>query len=248
MPPKPLTAPGTQLRKHFERNDTILRSAVDASAQLRVAHEFVDSGVVGFLSGSGCEHISRNRGRGVFVAPLLYLRQGLWVWLGYHEGWAVDRRHHRYSFRSSGLSIHFGLRSNGFKPQIFRAEWAGWAKWDGGSDYSYQAANAGHPHWHFDALDSLHDDILAQRAAQLLSRLKDEAEPETRRFSPALSEVDVRDVVTAQKVSRIHFASAAAWWKSSPHGEHAHGPADLADIECWIRHSVEYIKSELTRL
>ncbi len=29
--------------------------------------------------------------------------------------------------RSVGLSVHFGIKNNIFKPQMFRAEWAGWA-------------------------------------------------------------------------------------------------------------------------
>ena len=153
----------------------------------------------------------------------------------------------RFSFRSVGLSIYFGLKNNVFKPQMFRAEWAGWAKW-GGADYSFQAADAAHPHWQFDALDSLLDETLSQRATHLLSRLKAEPKSEIREFIPHVSEVDVRDMVTIQKLSRIHFASAAAWWKSPPHGKHVHGPTDLVDIENWMKHSLEYIKLELNRL
>ena len=231
---------------HFRQSGGILAAAVDNSAQLQVVPEFAHPRVIGGLYGSGCEFIPRNRGRPVPVAPVLPLGQGLWVWLGYREEWDEERRN-RYSFRSVGLSIHFGLRNDVFKPQMFRAEWAGWARW-GGLDYSFQAAAAGHPHWQFDVLDSLPDDDVSERATQLLRRLKAEAEPEIREFSPLLSNFDVRDLVTAQKLSRIHFASAAAWWKSPPHDEHMHGPANLADIENWVRHSLEYIKCELDRL
>ena len=246
----PLIVNESKLRMHFKQSDAILASAVHSSAQLQIGTEFFHSGVTGGLYGPGCELIPRNRGRRVPVAPLLCLGQGLWVWLGYHEEWygeQPNRRIRRYSFRSVGLSIHFGWRNNVFKPQMFRAEWAGWARW-GGGDYRFQAGNAGHPHWQFDALDSITDDDHSQRAVELLRRLKAEGEPEIRDFSPQLSDVDVRDFVTSQKVSRIHFASAAAWWKSPPHGEHMHGPANLADIESWVRRSLDYIKLELERL
>ncbi|MDE0042564.1 MAG: hypothetical protein OXT74_11055 [Candidatus Poribacteria bacterium] len=232
---------------HFKRSEDILTAAVDTSAKLQVETESVEARIIGGLYGSGCEFILRNRGLHVPVAPILPLRQGLWAWLGYREEWDEERRNRRYSFRSVGLSIHFGLKNDVFKPQMFRAEWAGWARWSG-LDYSFQAADAAHPHWQFDALDSLPDDKLSQRAAQLLNRLQAEVEPKIREFYPQLSSVDVRDLVTVQKLSRIHFASAAAWWKSPPHDEHVHGPADLVDIENWVRHSLDYIKVELDRL
>ena len=248
--PEPLIATHLKLLMHFEQSGRILTTAVDTSAQLKVAPEYVYPGVIGGLYGSGCEFIPRNRGRPVPVAPLLDLGKDMWVWLGYHEEWDEERRNRktrRFSFRSAGLSIYIGPRNNGIKPQMFRAEWAGWARWYG-SDYSFQATNAAHPHWQFDALDSLTDDDLSQRAVQLLRRLSDEAESEIREFSPQLSKTDVRDIVTTQKLSRIHFASAAAWWKSPPHDGHVHSPKNLEDVENWMRHSLDYIKLELDRL
>ena len=246
----PLVATYPKLLAHFQQSGSILAAAVDTSAQLQIEHEIVHSRAIVGLFGPGCEFVARNRGRPAPVAPLLHLREGLWVWLGYHEEWQEERRIRnirRFSFRSVGLSIHFGLRNNTFKPQMFRAEWAGLAKWNG-ADYSFQAADAAHPHWQFDALDSLPDDTLSRRAAQLLQRLKSEPNPDIREFSPLLSEVDVRDMITVQKVSRIHFASAAAWWKVPPNRNHVHNPSDLSDIENWMRHSLEYIKLELNRL
>ena len=239
----------SKLQKHFKQSGEILASAVHRSAQLQVEADFVNSGAIGGLYGPGCERIPRNRGGSIPVAPLLCLGQGLWVWLGYHEEWdgeRPNRRIRRYSFRSVGLSIHFGLRNNVLKPQMFRAEWAGWARW-GRGDYGFQAGNAGHPHWQFDALDSFPDNNVSERAAQLVSRLNDRTE--IREFGRQLEDVvDVRDFVRAQKLSRIHFASAAAWWKASPHDEHVHGPANLTDIENWVRGSLDYIKVEMERL
>jgi hypothetical protein len=143
--------------------------------------------------------------------------------------------------------VHFGWKNDLFKPQMFRAEWAGWADW-GGNSYGFQAANAGHPHWQFDALESLPDAHAAERATMLRDLLSEAVEPEVRDFSPQLASSDVRDVVTAQKISRIHFASAAAWWKPAPHDEHAHGPVTARDVESWVQRSLEYLNTELERL
>ena len=231
--PAPLIKTQSQLEMHFQRTGDILAATVDLSAKVQIEVDWALSRIVGGLRGVGCEFIPRNRGLRVPVAPLLHLQQGLWAWLGYQEEWDEERPNRkirRFSFKSVGLTIHFGWKNNVFKPQMFRAEWAGWAKWSG-VDCSFQTADAGHPHWQFDAHDSLPDAELAQRAAALRSRLEADAEPEIREFSPELLDADVRDVVTAQKLSRIHFASAAAWWKSAPHDEHAHGPLD-SQIKC----------------
>ena len=246
----PLFATYAKLLAHFQQSTDILAAAVDTSAQLQIETEFVYPRATGGLIGTGCEYIARNRGRPSPVAPMLHIREGLWVWLGYHEEWNEERKVRnirRFSFRSVSLSIHFGVRNNLFKPQMFRAEWAGWAKW-GGYDYRFPADSAGHPHWQFDALNSLSDETLSDRASELLRRLRDDNKLEIHDFSPTLSRVDVRDLVTVQKLSRVHFSSASAWWKSPPHDAHAHAPNELADIENWVRHSLEYIKRELRRL
>ncbi len=248
--PKPLITTQPKLGMHFGRTGDILAAAVDISVKVRIEVDGPLSRIVGGLNGTGCELIPRNRGLRVPVAPMLHLQQGLWAWLGYQEEWDEERPNHnirRFSFRSVGLTIHFGWKNDEFKPQMFRAEWAGWAKWRG-VDYSFQTADAGHPHWQFDALDSLPDDDLAARAEKLRSRLEAEPDPEVHEFSPQLPNAYFRDIVMAQKLIRFHFASAAAWWKSVPHDEHAHGPVDLADVENWVRRSLDYVRLELKRL
>ena len=248
--PVPLIATQSELEMHFRQTGVIMAAAVETSVKVGVDVDWALPNIVGGLNGAGCEFIPRNRGLRVPVAPMLHLQQGLWAWLGYQEEWDEGRRNRkirRFSFRSVGLTIHFGWKNDTFKPQMFRAEWAGWAKWRG-IDYSFQAADAGHPHWQFDALDSLLDDDHAERAAVLRSLLKAEPEPEVHDFSPQLPNTDVRDIVTAQKLSQFHFASAAAWWKAAPHNEHAHGPADLADVENWVQCSLDYVRLELQRL
>ena len=252
--PEPLIATYSKLMMHFKQSGRILTDAVAPSEKLQVEAEFINPLVIGGLNGPGCEFIPHNRGRHIPVAPLLKLGNGLWVWFGYHEEWNEEEQNRnihksRYSFRSVGLSIYFGPRNTVIKPKMFRAEWAGWAKWDR-SDYSFQATNAAHPHWQFDALESLHDDDRSERAAQLLSRLRVEAEPEPeiRDFIPQFSEVEARDIVATQKLNRIHFASAGAWWKPPPHNNHIHSPNNLADVENWVSLSLNYIKLELGKL
>jgi hypothetical protein len=124
--PAPLLATQAQLESHFIRTGQILASAVDVEAKVQIEVDWSLSPIVGGLVGEGCEFIARNRGLPVPIAPLLHLQQGLWAWLGYREEWADERPNRgvrRFSFRSSGLTIHFGWKNDLFKPQMFRAEW-----------------------------------------------------------------------------------------------------------------------------
>ena len=245
---EPLVVTEPNLLRHFRASGMILASEVDGSARLQVEPAFGRSRVIGGLQGYGCERIARNRGARVPIAPLLHLGRGLWAWLGYYEEWDGESgRGKNYEFRTVGIAIHFGLKNSELKPQMFRAEWAGLARW-GGPTHGFQAPDAGHPHWHFDALDSLKDDRRSERAAQLLRRLRGESEGEIREFGSGLSDYDIRELVTAQKFSGMHFASAAPWWKSVPYGGHVHKPAKVADIENWVRQAIGYIKRELRRL
>jgi hypothetical protein len=248
--PAPLIVTEAQLTAHFRAIGQILAAVADVSVKLQMDVNWTLSPVVGGLIGEGCESIFRNRGIRVPVAPLLHLQRGLWAWLGYREEWDPERPSgnvRRFSFRSAGLTIHFGWKNDLFKPQIFRVEWAGWARW-GGYEYGFQAADAGHPHWQFDALDSLTSSDIAERAAMLRELLENEGGDEQKDFSPQLIETDARDIITDQKLSRIHFASAAAWWKAPPHNDHAHSPTSTTDIRSWVERSVGYLKNELGRL
>lgn len=248
--PKPLITTEAQLTTHFQRLEKIFESVCDISVQPQITVDSALSPVVAGLTGPGCEFVARNRGPRVPVAPLLYLHGGLWSWLSYREEWDGDEgssRTRKLAFRTASITVYFGWRNDVFKPQMFRAEWSGWTRWDG-VHHSFQAGDAGHPHWQFDAFDSLLDQASAERAALLRELLNDQAEGEVQEFSPQLANADVRDVVTSQKVSRIHFASAAAWWKPAPHDRHAHGPERLQDVQSWAQRSVRYLKGELEKL
>ncbi len=228
----------------------ILASNVDPSAKVQLVANWDLAPVVAGLVGAGCETIFRNRGIPVPVAPMMVLRRGIWAWLGYREEWDSERPAKtvkRYSFRSAAITVHFGFRNNITKPQMFRAEWAGWARWNRQS-YGYQAGNAAHPHWQFDALDSLFKDDAAERANAFLELLEHEAMEEPKEFSPQLDDDDLLNLVGSQRLSRIHFASAAAWWRGLPQDAHAHAPSTVGEVQDWVRKCLSYVTVELHRL
>ena len=176
--------------------------------------------------------------------------KGLWAWIGYREEWDHERTSgsaRRFSFRAAGVTVYFGRKNDVYKPQILRAEWAGWAKWSG-SDYDFQGEDAGHPHWQFDAMESLSDVRVNDRVATLRKVISDGDDENVVEFSPQLDSTDAENVIAAKKYSRLHLASAAAWWKSAPHNLHAHCPDKLSDVESWLRHSITYLSGELRRL
>lgn len=249
--PEPLIETEAQLGSHFSRVQSIVAAIVDSPRSPQIDVSWATAPVTAGFDGTGCEFIFRNRGLRTPVVPLLHLRQGLWAWLGYREEWEEERRNRdvrRLSFKAVSLTLFFGWLNDAFKPQMFRAEWSGWSRW-GGADYEFQAGSAGHPHWQFDALESLMDSDTAGRAEALKAILTEEqAGIEVREFSPTLPAPDVRDTVKAEELSRIHFASAAAWWRPSPYGDHAHGPTTLHELEVWLEKTLSYVKIELRRL
>ena len=250
--PAPLIVQEKLLTAHLDRLGEILTSNLDASARAQLDANWSIVPLVVGLVGKGCEVTSRNRGSDAPVAPLLLLGSGLWAWLGYREEWEGVRpagRIRRFLFRSAGVTVHFGYRSNRHKPQIFRAEWAGLTRGNG-SDYSDQMGNTAHPHWQFDALESLKRDEADDLAMTFLSVLKSEAKNiKPHDFSPqSIDHDEISELVGVQEFSRIHFASAAAWWKTAPDNAHAHAPTSLVDIEAWVQETVKYTLRELGRL
>lgn len=237
-----------QLQVHFERASNAIGEVINAMPQSRLSADWTRSPLVAGLSGPSCEFIRRNRGASVAVVPLLPLQQGLWAWLGYREEWDEERQvrsTRRFSFRSSSITVHFGFRNDVYKPQVFRAEWSGWARWTG-NVLGFQASGAGHPHWQIDVLESLADNAESERAQQLL-RVLNSDDSEGRDFAQMTIE-DTRDLVSRQQLSRMHFPSAAAWWRSEPNDRHAHCPSKTVEVEGWLRRTICYVSAELTRM
>ena len=240
------------LIQHLGSLEGILDEVVGADVETSIVAEWSVAPLSVGLFGRGCELASRNRGSDAHVAPLVVFGGGIWAWLGFYQEWARESSSgviHRYSYRSTTLSIHLGFRNIRHKPQIFRAEWAGWAKWNGMSAGA-QAGNAGHPHWQFDAVESLRKQETEEAARLYLAVLKqEEHSAEAQAFSPnSVKPTDIDEVVWAKEFSRMHFASAAPWWKSSPEDRHAHFPGEVSDIEAWVQKTIEYTVEELGRL
>jgi len=249
--PSPLCVNESQLRSHFDGMTTVVKDALEKPTDARIDPDWSAPLIVAGLVGADCEHIYRNRGGQVHVVPFCDLTENLVAWLSYREEWRDEQlgRKGRFSFRSSNLSIYFGRKHDTYKPQMFRAEWAGWAQWSGGS-YSFQGGDAGHPHWQVDAIESLQGDKLEQRASNL-SRLLSETDAQSRQivdFADPEPNHQTKSIIASQNFSRLHLPSAAAWWKSPPHDVHTHSPRTTADVQIWVGRSLRYVRSELQRL
>ena len=240
------------LNKHLVSLEDIIDKVVETDVQTSIVAEWAVAPLSVGLFGKGCELAARNRGSDSNVAPLVGFDGGVWAWLGFYQEWEREKSAgavRRFSYRSTTLSLHMGFRNVRHKPQIFRAEWAGWAKWNG-ADYEAQAGEAGHPHWQFDALESLRKEETVEAARTYLAVLKQEQHSaQVQEFSPnAVHSSEIDDVVWAKDFSRMHFASAASWWKNVPGNRHAHFPGAVSDVEAWVQRTIEYSVEELGRL
>lgn len=238
-----------KLRLHLAAVEEILRDAAHPSAQLKLQVDQEGDPVVAGLVGSGCERAARTRGLATPVAPWVDLQNGLWAWFGYREEWNVRTTglHPTFAFRASSLTVHFGFRARDPKPQMFRAEWAG--PTSVGSEWTMQAGDAGHPHWQFDAIDSLLAPAKADEAkifAEILRAEADEAGPKD--FVPNAAPEEVEGIVAARSLAALHFASAASWWFKAPLDAHAHVPNSEGEIRSWLMRTLAYLLPELQRV
>lgn len=249
---EPLILSEQRLNQHIAELEATIDETVDKDVHARVVADWNGDLVAIGLVGKGCEITVRRRGPDVYVAPVLLLDEGIWVWLGLYQEWARERSFggtKRFSYRSTSLRVHLGFRNLSHKPQIFRAEWSGWAKWNG-QNYGQQGGNAAHPHWHFDAVESLRRADTKQSVGTYLAVLREEmGTVEPRSFSPnVVKSPEIDEIVGSKDFSRIHFASAAAWCRRTSADSHVHYPSDRSDIETWVRRTIDYILEELDRL
>lgn len=238
------------LEAHRHNVETIIstRALVDA---VRLDEEIAGPVVAfGIARGTGAERTSRNRGADTFVVPVARLRNGLSAWLGYREEWAAKPAGKSKTFRfiSSGITIHFGFEGIDPKPQMFRAEWAGLVERDVG--YAFQAGDAGHPHWQFDAMESAGAATTSDDAKLYAEMIRSDAqEPELRDFDrPMIAVPEVHTVVGSTKMAAIHFASAAPWWRPAPEDTHSHYPKDVQQLRRWLGRTLSYLVAELDRV
>lgn len=249
---KPFVVSEQELSRHISALGSIIGQSVSSGIFPQVVLTGDGARLWASLIGRGCEIIARNRGSDIYVAPLLLLDDGMWAWIGLFQEWASERsagRTARFSYRSTSLSVHLGFLNLRHKPQIYRAEWSGWADWYG-RGFGPQAGNAAHPHWQFDVLESLRRDGARQLARTYLAVLRTEAEGvEPQVFSPRRVETsEIDEIVGSKDFGRMHFASAAAWWRSAPYDLHAHFPSSRSDVEAWVRKTIDYTVEELERL
>ena len=242
-----------RLSQHFAAVEAIINGVVGTDVTARVVPDWGVTPLSVGLVGKGCEIVSRNRGPNVYVAPLLCYDEGIWAWLGFYQEWASEPtsgKTRRYSYRSTGLTIHLGFRNILHKPQMLRAEWAGWARWNGQS-YDQQAGNAGHPHWQFDGVGSLRPgnsgELTAREYLEVLSGEAQTVEP--RAFIPeGIESSDINEIIGLKDFGRLHLASVAAWWRKAPEDIHTHFPSSASDVETWVKKTIDYTVGELDRL
>lgn len=240
-----------RLRQHLTHVEEILQTAAHPSARLKLELDEASNPIVaGISGGAGCERAARTRGAAVPVAPWVDLRHGLISWLGYREEWSITSGGLKpnFAFRASSITVHFGFRGTEPKPQMFRAEWAGPTFED--SKWVMQAGEAGHPHWQFDAMDSLVAPATIDRAREFADILRAESSSSaTKEFAaPAIGGADVTDLVSGRSLAPMHFASAAAWWFSDAQSKHAHIPKNEYQLRTWLQRTLNYLAQELERV
>lgn len=215
--------------------------SIDGKA-LRVDVEYQAKQVWAGLQGTECERVTRNRGGSTFVAPLCDVAGGMKAWLGWQESWEVATGAKPYRFRNAGLTIYLGKPNEAVKPQILRLEWPGISNWSHG-EVSFQSPGAGHPHWQFDALQTLADGASEVGFEPSVEEIVED-------FEALHAEPTTFELLQRFSINRMHFASAAPWWlpvSADGIGHHVNAPPDLPSLSRWLEQSLLYLKQELSR-
>ena len=226
-----------QLVQHLHRlEDVVRRRALAHGHGVSLACEDHGGALTAGLVGGGTERVPRNRGPSAFVVPMCEIGgDQLRGWVGLWTEWRRTSengvgRNDDLVFHAVSMTVHVGYPYFLPKPQMFRVEW------------SVEPADAGQPHWQFDALESLTasqgDDIGVFR-----DLLQSEVEAGD---SSWLDAEDIVGVTRGIPFSRMHFASAAAWWQQD--ASHTHVPASTIEVESWVDRALKYTISELVRL
>jgi hypothetical protein len=224
-----------ELRTQFQlaRDELIVRSDV--------AGDIITAG----FFGRACELARRERGRPANVVPVATIRRGpLKFWLGFQEAWE-NTSGKLYSFHHVSLTVYLGYEGELLKPQIFRSEWPGIRRWTG-EHIGFQSPGAAHPHWQFDALQSTQDTDSKNKETSFARLLESNTPTE---FSSATLGKDILMAARQVSLEKIHFASAAPWWRKEEAGRelHMNAPEDPESIFRWILGSVSYIRQEIKR-
>ena len=219
-----------------------------------VSREWTSDGGGAGLMGSSAEYTNRHRGGRTPILPLFPENlDRLPYWISWLEEWNVVRSD-IFRFRSTNLTFFWGPIGEGTKVQLFRAEWPGLADW-GNGEIGWQAPGAGHPHWQFEAAQSIADTgIRRERVRRLMAILGNDGEPEEfgDHFIDSLSEYAEPDAPD-MRWARMHFACQANWAQSRWNGDinvtehHAHSPASVQEIRHWLYSVLQYIRHEIRK-
>jgi hypothetical protein len=232
----------------LERRWPLLTSGLRACCQLSgrdliINVDEVGEEVTAGFVGRGCELATRNRGRPTFVAPFTRVgKDDLRSWLGFHEKWELVSGK-SYRFHHVSLTVHFGYAGDVHKPQIFRSEWPGIRPW-AGEQVGFQSPDAGQPHWQFDAIQSTLD-VETPSVAGTLARLR--GEETVRDFDPQRARLNVILAARLVPLDKLHFASAAPWWRNTGESHHMNAPSDADAILRWVLACANYMRQELER-
>ena len=242
----PLQILDQALGRHADRVTEIIRGVVRPYEEGGVQFVKVEEAgpVVYGLVGRQCERTARNRGREVFVAPWLEVGDDLWAWIGYQEEWnrtSGKGRGNRIAFRSLGFTCYFGRDGEAEKVQMFRAEWMG---------QSNSESGAANPHWHFDGLEAVkRKSREAEQRKRSSQELRDEESRRVKDFTPqetSLRRQGFEQVIETQRISRVHFANGANWWKQGSTGGHLYIPQSTAEIQHWLSNLLSYLSREMS--
>ncbi|HEV2955407.1 MAG TPA: hypothetical protein VGX95_04775 [Xanthobacteraceae bacterium] len=151
----------------------------------------------------------------------------------------------QYAFRHLSLTVHFGFTNDPLKPQVFRSEWSGIRDWTGAGP-GFQSPGAGHPHWQFDLATALQLD-----SRETLDLVFDDSGDDTvEDFATIASDQNVLRLVQSTTIERMHFASAAPWWRRQASDDqplHMNAPEDQESLSRWLLACIVYLKQELAR-
>ena len=239
------------MQTHLSNLERVLDRHLLSHSEARLMADWGVSPLVAGLVGGGSETVARNVGRDAPVAPIVDIDgAGLCAWIGVREEWENENQAgqiRRFSFRSVSLTVHAGYRGNRYKPQLFRAEWSGFARWSG-TEPGHQSPGAGHPHWQVDVVESMERvadrDANAHRAA--LRRRVGDVTPQEFPSGP-VGRDELTAKVSSLKLSRFHMASVAPWWTKGV-DVHINSPKKARDVEAWVEKTVSYTVQELGRL
>jgi hypothetical protein len=243
--PEPLVATRSTLDRRWHALTEGIGTQLGLSRDhLLVNPEYVNERVWAGFVGAACETVERQRGRATPVAPLAVVEGDLKAWLGFQEVWDADTSSRRFAFRHLSLTVHFGYDGDPIKPQVFRSEWSGIRNWTGAGP-DFQAPGAAHPHWQFDLLETLRDLGDTDDENPLRGIEEEELVEE---FKPAPLQMDVIAAIKNSTLERLHFASAAHWWRPLDGvPAHMNAPADVTGLLRWTIQCIAYTKQELAR-